>query len=151
MRSSLAEIKEHAESLESALSAYEQSAESKGQSTAENDVLLAAELDEVKELLRRSHGIDFGDYTALVKSSKQFVQMRKTICQKNDQLKQLRKRLMIYEPDDTEVSEKTLDLLYLQALMQRFPSVSRLQKNILPRCASDLDEEVSHTVQLQVK
>ena len=105
-----AALKATVKKLQERVDIEKRSEESKYSCSEEHDVLLAAELDEAKELLRRAHGIDFGDYTALVKGSKQFVQMRKTISQKNEQLKQLRKRMLVYEPDDTEVGPYRVEI-----------------------------------------
>ena len=70
-------------------------------------VQLRAELADAKDMLL-GRGIGFDDVQNSIKKSKQFVQMRKLLTQKTDQLTDLRRRMLQYEPDlvDEEVNRK---------------------------------------------
>ena len=52
-----------------------------------------------------SKGIDLDAFTAKVTNSRQFKQLKKMLSQKNEMLKDLRKRLIVYEPDSTPVDD----------------------------------------------
>lgn len=64
---------------------------------------LQAELDDAKNVLRQAHGIEFGDYSKYVRSSKQFLQVKKTLMQKTEELTILRRRMAQYEPESITV------------------------------------------------
>mmetsp|Transcript_12492 Transcript_12492/g.21508 ORF Transcript_12492/g.21508 Transcript_12492/m.21508 type:complete len:309 (+) Transcript_12492:128-1054(+) len=64
---------------------------------------LRAELADARQLLLETRDIDLDDVTERFRSSKQFQQMRKTLQQKTDQLTDLRRRLVQYEPDGTNI------------------------------------------------
>lgn len=64
-------------------------------------ILLRAELEDAKEMLLE-RGIDFNDFQKRLKSSKQFLQLRKLLTQKTNQLTDLRRQMLKYEPDYIE-------------------------------------------------
>ena len=62
---------------------------------------LQAELDDAKNLLQGQKGIDFDAFVATIRDSKQFIQLRKTLRQKSEQLTDLRRR---FNPEQATVS-----------------------------------------------
>lgn len=70
-------------------------------------VKLRAELADARELVLQEHGIDIDDVVNSFRNSKQFAQMRKTLSQKSEQLTDLRRRLITYEPDQTALASDT--------------------------------------------
>ncbi|GBG28293.1 Hypothetical Protein FCC1311_045162 [Hondaea fermentalgiana] len=65
---------------------------------------MRAKLADARQLLLETHDIDLDDVSARFRASKQFQQMRKTLSQKTDQLTDLRRRLLRYEPDEAALS-----------------------------------------------
>jgi len=79
----------------------------------ERDVVvqLRAELADARKFLLSESGIDLEDIAASFKDSKQFQQLRKTLAQKTEQLTDLRRRLLAYEPDQTRVERDAREVV----------------------------------------
>ncbi len=65
-------------------------------------VELRAELADAKDILMEKHGLDLDEIQKSMKTSKQFTQLKRLLVQKTDQLTDLRRRMLQYEPDEIE-------------------------------------------------
>jgi len=68
-------------------------------------VKLRAELADAREMVLEKHGVDIDDLFSNIRNSKQFQQLRKTLSQKTEQLTDLRRRMLKYEPDEGPIEK----------------------------------------------